>query len=142
MIYLSDTAQPPEQKLQLIINRMRLIKQRCQQINPRERAIVLLELSTFLVDSQVFLNQYAGDQELIDFANAKAVTNPKYPDGYDVQVDFASVGEALQQVISAIKAINFSGSVYLNADNRHEWQSINASLVVQAIRSVDAVLVN
>lgn len=133
MINLDDRYLTPEQKLNKIFDRFRAMCSACDQLSLTDSAKKGLELSTTLTDVYNFLMLFAGDQDLIDYANKLAITNPFYPERYDVQVDFAKITSDILSTKAQLAAIDYSSATSINEDGRQAWVNIDYTATKAAI---------
>ena len=106
-----------------------------------------LDALAVLREAMNYMGQFAGDQRIIDYANAEAAKDPYFPAGYDVTVDYGVYSAAVQAIIagliSNILPLDASGYVLekqLQSDGTWIMNTISRSTLDTLNTDFDAVL--
>ena len=81
------------------------VKQVCLQLRNTQTVTVAACLNAYAVINSAlsYMAQYAGDQRIIDFANAEAAKDPYFPTGYNVSDDYAVYAATCNNILSALR---------------------------------------
>ncbi|RMG79943.1 MAG: hypothetical protein D6712_18880 [Chloroflexi bacterium] len=125
------------------------VKQKAQLLRTATSVTVqqaLDALATFR-DAMGYMGQFAGDQRIIDYANAEAAKDQYFPTEYNVSTDYGAYSTAVQNVIAGLIGgvipVDQTGHVlekYLQPDGSWSLNTISRTTLDTLNTDLDAIL--
>jgi len=141
-ILLQRDARPAHEKLKEITGFFERYLSTCEKVTASLSGDRVLELGNRTANIKDSLLEYAGDASVKAYGQAQADESGKYAADYNMFADWQSVISEINTIRDAVKLIDLSSAVSLDANGRPVWPALDTSSLVTAVAGYKALVTN